>query len=114
MNSEKTLVIIQSPPTPDLEALDIILSLAAFEIPVSVLFIGAGRLWLCPSQEPRRHGGKNPSKALLALPMYGCTDIFYAEDGDDTLIKHATKLATPITQQQCQHWMSQHAHCLSF
>lgn len=113
MSDQRTLVIIQSPPSPDLEALDVILSLAAFETQVSVLFVGTGREWLHNSQHARLQSGKSPSKALAALSMYGCHDVYYLDDAC-VASQTPTTLAKPLSEQQCQQWITQHQHCLSF
>ena len=65
------LIHITTPPTPDCEALEYALAMAAFDLDVRVLFSGRGKLWLTPTQSPRREGGKNPTKLLAALAMYG-------------------------------------------
>lgn len=76
------LVHITTPPTPDCEALEYALAMAAFDLDVRVLFSGYGLGWLMNGQTPRKSGGKNPAKLLAALPMYGIDDIGYlAEDG---------------------------------
>ncbi len=65
------LIHITTPPTPDCEALEYALAMAAFDLDVRVLFSGRGLHWLTQNQSARRAGGKNPSKLLAALPMYG-------------------------------------------
>jgi len=68
-SSNYVLIIIESSPTPDLEASELALALAAFDLPVQVLFRGAGVFWLL-HQEERKIGGKSASKVLAAFPMY--------------------------------------------
>lgn len=68
-SSDYILIIIESSPTPDLEASELALALAAFDLPVQVLFRGAGVFWLL-HQEERKTGGKSASKVLAAFPMY--------------------------------------------
>ncbi|MGB1091973.1 MAG: DsrE family protein [Oceanobacter sp.] len=69
-------VVISSPPTPDLEALELPLALAAFDHEVTLVFVGAGVLWLSKSQQSRKPEGKSPSKFISALPMYECEQVF--------------------------------------
>ncbi|MBE0483437.1 MAG: DsrE family protein [Bacterioplanes sp.] len=114
MRKTTTLVIIQSPPSPDLEALDVVLALAAFDTDLALLFLGAGKQWLHPSQQAMLVGGKSPSKALAALPMYGCDDIYYLNNTDQSCELHDSSVATPLSVDQCQQLLTQCQHCLSF
>lgn len=69
-SSDYVLVVIETPPSPDLEASELALALAAFDIPVQVVFRGAGVFWLL-AQNSRKEGGKSASKVLAAFPLYG-------------------------------------------
>ena len=69
------LIHITTPPTPDCEALEYALAMAAFDLDVRVLFSGRGLYWLTAGQQPRKPAGKNPEKLLAALPMYGIDEV---------------------------------------
>ncbi|XKH00776.1 DsrE family protein [Marinobacter nauticus] len=57
------------------EALDMSLSLAAFDQPVALLFIGAGVNWLRKQQAPEGIGQKSLEKNLSAAPIFGVETI---------------------------------------
>lgn len=86
-------IIIQSPPSLDLEPLELALACAAFECRIAILFQGHGLLWLAGQQQARREQGKSASKLLAALPMYDCENVYYLEPD-------AQKLAIPMNQIQ--------------
>lgn len=110
--NDYTLILIQSPPTPDLEALDVALALAAFDQKVILLFIGAGCVWLNNDQHARSVGSKSPSKVLAALPMYDCNDLYYLPEIASEY--QYNPLATPLSAEKCQQLVAQSQHCLSF
>ena len=66
------LVIRHSPYTSQVtrEALDAALTAAAFEVPLSLLFINDGCYTLLSNQQPEQLQVKNLSKTLPALAMY--------------------------------------------
>lgn len=53
------------------EALDMAFSLAAFDQPAALLFIGAGVNWLRRHQAPEGVGQKSVEKNLSAAPIFG-------------------------------------------
>ena len=57
------------------EALDMTLSLAAFDQPAALLFIGAGVNWLRQQQAPEGIGQKSLEKNLSAAPIFGVETI---------------------------------------
>lgn len=92
--SKPILIHITQPPTPNCEALEYALAMAAFDLDVSILFSGRGVYWLKPSQQARITGGKNPQKLLAALPMYGIENIYF----DPTPgIEASSGLAEPLS-----------------
>lgn len=58
------------------EALDQLLTAAAFDRSVSVLFIDDGVYQLKSTQNPQAIGLKNTAAICSALPLYGVTDLF--------------------------------------
>ena len=110
------MVIIQSPPNADLEAAELILALAAFDLPVTVVFRDAGLFWLL-SQESRKPKGKSPSKLLSAFPLYGIETLHYLS-GDSLRFGvpsgHLPDNAQSITEAELQHRLQQSTSCLTF
>ncbi len=78
-SSDYILICIETPPSIDLEATEMALALAAFDLPVQVVFRGAGLFWLL-NQEPRKEGGKSASKILKAFPLYDIHEVLVTED----------------------------------
>ena len=69
-----TLILIDQPPYGawnGREALDMAFSLAAFDQPASLLFIGAGVNWLRQAQEAGGIGQKSLERNLSAAPIFG-------------------------------------------
>ena len=69
-----TLIIIDNPPYGSWEgreALDMALSMAAFDQPVSLLFCGAGVNWLRSGQSTTGVEQKSVEKNLAAAPIFG-------------------------------------------
>lgn len=76
-----TLIVIDQPPYgtwTGREALDMAFSLAAFDQPVSLFFMGAGINWLRKTQDTSGIQQKSVEKNLSAAPIFGVESI-YAE-----------------------------------
>ncbi len=58
------------------EALDAALTAAAFEVPLSVLFINDGCYTLLSNQQPEQLQAKNISRTLPALAMYDIDRVY--------------------------------------
>ncbi|MGM0569162.1 DsrE family protein [Marinobacter sp.] len=77
------LLVIDAPPYGDWrgrEALDMALSLAAFDQPVALMFRGEGVNWLRPGQDGSATDQKTVSRNLGAARMFGLADIYADED----------------------------------
>ncbi|MBY6032408.1 DsrE family protein [Marinobacter daepoensis] len=73
-----TLIIIDQSPYGSWagrEALDMTFSLAAFDQPAALLFVGPGVHWLCQGQNADNLGQKSVEKNLSAASMFGVEDI---------------------------------------
>ena len=73
-----TLIVIDQPPYGSWtgrEALDITFSLAAFDQPAAMLFLGAGVHWLCKGQAADAVGQKSVEKNLSAATLFGVEQI---------------------------------------
>ncbi|TNC84088.1 MAG: hypothetical protein CSH36_15440 [Thalassolituus sp.] len=99
--SKQLLIIITTPPTPDCEALEFALAMAAFDHDVNIVFCGDGLFWLQPGQTARKPGGKNPQKLIKALPMYGIESISALNPGSIRLPDNTTE----VSQPDIQHWL---------
>lgn len=88
------LIHITTPPTLDLEPLELGMACAAFEQKVAFVFSGEGKNWLLKDLPALRPGGKSASKLISALAMYDCDQVFYLEDGDKEHHDNAQPLAT--------------------
>ncbi|WP_372965123.1 DsrE family protein [Marinobacter sp.] len=74
-----TLIIVDQPPYGSWagrEALDMVFSLAAFDQPSALLFIGPGVNWLRTHQTPAELGQKSAEKNLSAASLFGVESIF--------------------------------------
>lgn len=81
------------------DALDIVLAGAAFELPISLLFLDDGVLQLLGTQKPEQLSVKNLQANIRALPMFGVEQLYVASRSLSERGLHATQLALP-------------AHCL--
>lgn len=104
--SKTCLSIISSAPinsATSAEALELLLVTAAFDVPASLIFAGAGVLNLVPQQSAEGLARKTPSKQLGALSLYGVESVYACEASmalygvDDTVID-----VTPMNTQQYQ------------
>lgn len=89
---QEFLIIIRQAPFSSLlpaAALDILLTAAAFEQKVTLLFSGDGVLHLIPDQQAKGTGMKNISQALPVLELYDVKNILV--DGD-ALLKRNVRL----------------------
>ena len=78
-----TLIVIDQPPYgtwAGREALDMAFSLAAFDQPVSLLFMGAGVNWLRKFQETSEVEQKSVAKNLSAAAIFGVEAIYADAD----------------------------------
>lgn len=109
-----TLIVIDQPPYGSWggrESLDMAFSLAAFDQPVSLLFIDAGVLWLKQGQEPGGINQKSVERNLAAASIFGVESLLADAAAchrfglnDDNLINGVTRIDnTGTTLQQYQH-----------
>lgn len=71
-----TLIIISNPPSLDLEPIELVLALSAFDQNPSILLLGQGLHYANISQQAKKTEGKSPAKVMAALPMYDCENLF--------------------------------------
>lgn len=80
----KVLIIIDKPPYGDWsgrEALDMAFSLAAFDQPVSLLFLGGGVNWLRPGQNAEAIEQKTVTRQLGAAAVFGIEEFLVESQG---------------------------------
>ena len=98
-------------------ALDHVLASAAFDQPVSLLFMGDGVLQLLPDQDSQRIGSKSMAKQLSALPLYE-VDTLYADSaaaqrlGVD--LSAAPAPVQAVTETDIRELLAGHDHVLGF
>lgn len=79
--AKSMLIIVRQAPWAGMgarEALDIALAGAAFELPISLLFLDDGVLQLMPGQQPEGLQRKDLQANLRALPMFGVEHLYVA------------------------------------
>lgn len=101
MSAKKSILIInQSAPygsSNGRESLDLALTCAIFEMPVSLLFVGDGLYQLINNQSPEQLQMKKHEAMLSALPMYDIDQIYVtAEDLSENGLTE-NDLAMPVT-----------------
>ncbi|MDC1436042.1 sulfurtransferase complex subunit TusC [Gammaproteobacteria bacterium] len=83
MTLKNILIIIRQAPYSSLlpgAALDVLLTAAAFEQPITLLFMGEGVQHLLSAQNSTGSGMKNISKALPSLELYEVDQVFMEKD----------------------------------
>ena len=111
-----TLIIISTAPTLDLEPIELLLALAAFDQQPKLLLLGEGVLYANALQQAKRTNGKAVSKVMSALPMYDCEEIFIRQSdikrfGLENDILHS--FCTVIDNQKTQQLIQQSKHCVN-
>lgn len=109
-----TLIVIDQPPYGSWggrESLDMAFSLAAFDQPVSLLFIDSGVLWLKQGQNPQGIHQKSVERNLAAAGIFGVESVLADKAAcqrfglsDVTLIEGVNLIEnTAETLEQYQH-----------
>lgn len=118
--SASILLVISHSPYSSLssrEALDAALTAAAFELPVSLLFIGDGTYCLLEGQDPSELMLKNLSKTLPALAMYDIDKLYCSRHSLEQRGLNPSQFVTevtPLDDAQTAALFHQHEHILSF
>lgn len=76
-------------------AIDAALAAAAFDQPVSLLFMGEGILQLLPDQDSSALGVKNLGKLLASLPLYDIDKVYVDAESMQRLGVAQSQLAMP-------------------
>lgn len=119
-SSRSLLVVCTSSPyrsTRARDGLDLVLTAAAFEVPVTLFFCGDGIYQLLAQQQAGLIGHKDLSATLPVLPLYDVERIYVAEqDLQARGIDPASLLlpAEPLTAADAAALFHQHDQILSF
>ncbi len=96
------------------EALELLLVAAAFDVPTSLLFTGAGVLNLVPEQSATGLARKTPSKQLGALSLYGVESVYACEESMSRYGLSVTAIkVTAIAAHEMQSLINSHDVVLS-
>lgn len=106
------LIHICTPPTLDLEPLELGMACAAFDQQIAFVFSNDGLQWLDQQQHPRRPNGKSAIKLLNALAMYDCDQLYYL--AGQQLPKDIATAVKAINTEQLQQLSNNSKHQLSF
>ncbi|WP_207061140.1 sulfurtransferase complex subunit TusC [Motiliproteus sp. SC1-56] len=99
------------------EALDAVLTAAAFEQPVSLLFMDDGVFQLTPNQDGSAIDAKNLATMLAVLPMYDVDRVYVELDSLNLRAispESLTLPATPVGGHALRDLFVNNAHLLSF
>lgn len=114
------LVVIRSTPYGSSIAkssLDTVLAIAAFDQPLSILFLGEGVLQLVSSQDGKVIGSKTIEKQINSLPLYGI-EHYYADEealGRFSLdAEHLPSQVSAVNKAKIRELIASHDHVLSF
>lgn len=111
-----TLIIINTAPTLDLEPVELLLALAAFEQQPKLLLMGEGIFHANTLQQAKRINGKAANKVMSALPMYDCEEIFICQSDIERFgLEHdiLQSFCTVLNKQELQQLIQQSKHCVN-
>ncbi|MBE0484837.1 DsrE family protein [Marinobacter sp.] len=93
------------------EALDMAFSLAAFDQPAALLFIGAGVAWLRRAQNAAGIGQKTLEKNLSAAPLFGIEQLFAEQTACERFLPDPDSRVKGITMAgSVNHLLEQYDH----
>jgi tRNA 2-thiouridine synthesizing protein C len=98
-------------------SLDTALAAAAFDQPVSLLFMGDGVLQLCADQDSQAIGVKNIGRLLASLPMYDIERVYVdgqAAERYDIDLANTPVATTALDGPDIRQLMSRCDHLLGF
>lgn len=112
--AKSVLIICKQAPWSNIsarETLDLALAGGAFDLPISMLFIGDGVFQLAPEQQAKTIQQKDISANLQALPLFGIEQLLVAETSLLERGLTAEQLLLPVTtvpQQQLATLLTQY------
>jgi len=111
------LIIVSTAPTPDLEPIELLLALAAFEQNPKLLLLGPGIYHANILQQEKKPQGKAATKILSVLPMYDCEEIFVSKSDLEQLSLNQDDLQSfcqAISDEKIKQLIQQSKHCVTF
>jgi tRNA 2-thiouridine synthesizing protein C len=112
-----TLIILTKAPTPDLEPVELLLALAAFEQNPKLLLLGPGIFHANSLQQEKKPQGKAAGKVLSVLPMYDCEEILISQSdlAQTSLdVEDLQKFCRLISDEEIKQLIQQSKHCVTF
>jgi tRNA 2-thiouridine synthesizing protein C len=112
-----TLIILTKAPTPDLEPIELLLALAAFEQNPKLLLLGPGIFHANSLQQEKKPQGKAAGKVLSVLPMYDCEEILISQSdlAQTSLdVEDLQKFCRLISDEEIKQLIQQSKHCVTF
>jgi len=107
------LIHITTPPTLDLEPVELGMACAAFDQRVVFVFSGEGIDWLQAGQQAKRPQGKSADKLIKALAMYDCEDVYYLASGVED-VAGFVKNVRPVSSSELSKLKHSSKHQLNF
>jgi tRNA 2-thiouridine synthesizing protein C len=98
-------------------SLDVALTAAAFDQPLSLLFAGDGVLQLLPDQDSTALGVRNPGRLLASLPLYDIEHVFVDAEAAARYrldLEAAPVAAVALTPGEIRELIERHDHLLGF
>jgi tRNA 2-thiouridine synthesizing protein C len=112
-----TLIILTKAPTPDLEPVELLLALAAFDKNPKLLLLGPGIYHANSLQQEKKPQGKAAGKVLSVLPLYDCEEILVSQrDLAQTAlnVEDLQSFCRLISDEEIKQLIQQSKHCVTF
>jgi tRNA 2-thiouridine synthesizing protein C len=112
-----TLIILTKAPTPDLEPVELLLALAAFEQNPKLLLLGPGIYHANTLQQEKKPKGKAAGKVISVLPMYDCEEILVSQSDLVQLslgIEDLQGFCRLVSDDEIKQLIQQSKHCVTF
>lgn len=112
-----TLIILTKAPTPDLEPVELLLALAAFEQNPKLLLLGPGIYHANILQQAKKPQGKAAGKVLAVLPMYDCEEILISQSDLAKIsldVEDLQSFCRLVSDEEIKQLIQQSKHCVTF
>jgi tRNA 2-thiouridine synthesizing protein C len=112
-----TLIILTKAPTPDLEPVELLLALAAFEQNPKLLLLGPGIYHANSLQQEKKPQGKAAGKVLSVLPMYDCEEILISQSDLSHMsldVEDLQSFCRLVSDEEIKQVIQQSKHCVTF
>ena len=112
-----SLIILTKAPTPDLEPIELLLALAAFEQDPKLLLLGEGIFHANLLQQEKKPQGKSAGKVLSVLPMYDCEEIYISKtdlEQQPLNIEDLQSFCKLVSDKEIKQSIQHSKHCVTF